>query len=157
MILVAGFYFHSSFYQIGLYSLLLVGGFVTFLVIGAARLIVAGELPRGRPRGELTFSLEAGDLLQRGVASVVVVPVEGPVHALVGQVVRGRFETGPEFGRYLVRDAARKFLSDVTDEDARAAGWRTAEDLRKGERGRRGWRPTDVVVLLRLERVGARS
>jgi len=51
ILLVAGFYFHGGFYSIGLYPLLLIGGFVTFLVINAARVILAGEAPRGRPIG----------------------------------------------------------------------------------------------------------
>ena len=47
MMLVAGFWFHGQFYQIGFTNLLIIGGFVTFLVIWAARLAMSGELPRG--------------------------------------------------------------------------------------------------------------
>src|SRR6059036_3913353 len=58
LVLVAGFWYHREFYQIGFTNLLIIGGFVTFLVIWAARLALSGELPRGRPRG--------ADLLHRG-------------------------------------------------------------------------------------------
>src|SRR3989304_1278623 len=99
IVLVAGFYFHSAFYSVGLYPLLLIGGFVTFLVILGARLILLGELPRGRPAGELTFGLEEGDRVQRQIVSLVVLPVEGRDVPVVGQAVPGRDETGSEFGR----------------------------------------------------------
>src|SRR5947208_2433167 len=38
LVLVAGFWYHREFYQIGFTNLLIIGGFVTFLVIWAARL-----------------------------------------------------------------------------------------------------------------------
>src|SRR5207244_4024207 len=53
LVLVAGFWYRREFYQIGFTNLLIIGGFVTFLVIWAARLAMSGELPRGRPSGEL--------------------------------------------------------------------------------------------------------
>ena len=45
LVLVAGFWYHREFYQIGFTNLLIIGGFVTFLVIWAARLALSGELP----------------------------------------------------------------------------------------------------------------
>src|SRR5256712_8251132 len=97
LVLVAGFWYHREFYQIGFTNLLIIGGFVTFLVIWAARLALSGELPRGRSRGELTFSVEEGDHLIQAVARLVVRPSEGPIVPGVGHVVRALYETGPEF------------------------------------------------------------
>src|SRR2546430_11721651 len=77
LVLVAGFWYHREFYQIGFTNLLIIGGLVTFLVIWAARLALSGELPRGRPRGELTFSVEEGDRLLKAVARPIVRPSEG--------------------------------------------------------------------------------
>src|SRR2546422_11616381 len=77
LVLVAGFWYHREFYQIGFTNLLIIGGIVTFLVIWAARLALSGELPRGRPRGELTFSVEEGDRLIKAVARLVVRPSGG--------------------------------------------------------------------------------
>src|SRR5213080_2542535 len=74
LVLVAGFWYHREFYQIGFTNLLIIGGLVTFLVIWAARLALSSELPRGRPRGELTFSVEEGDRLLKAVARLVVRP-----------------------------------------------------------------------------------
>src|SRR5256884_8791541 len=85
--LVAGFWFHSEFYQIGFAILLIIGGVVTFLVIWAARLALSGELPRGRPRGELAFSVEEGDRLLKDLAPLVVRPAEGMSLPGVGYTV----------------------------------------------------------------------
>src|SRR5256885_8821909 len=104
LVLVAGFWYHREFYQIGFTNLLIIGGFVTFLVIWAARLALSGELPRGRPRGELTFSVEEGDHLIKAVARLVVRPSEGTTVPGVGHVVRALYETGPEFGRLFIED-----------------------------------------------------
>jgi hypothetical protein len=155
VLLVLGFWFHSEFYQLGLTSLALVGGFVTFLVIGAARLAISGELPKGRPVGDLTFSLEEGDRILRGVAATVVRPAEAARLPGVGQVVRAKYDTGPEFARLLVMDARRSYLSDLTEQDARDAGFRTASDLRGSAAGRGSWESGDVVTILRVRRLGA--
>src|SRR5947199_757823 len=72
LVLVAGFWYHREFYQIGFTNLLIIGGFVTFLVIWAARLAMTGELPRGRPSGELALTLEEGDRRLKRVARSVV-------------------------------------------------------------------------------------
>src|SRR2546426_1826090 len=79
LVLVAGFWYHREFYQIGFTNLLIIGGFVTFLVIWAARLALSGELPRGRPRGELTFYVVGGGRLLQAVERVVVRALEGTI------------------------------------------------------------------------------
>src|SRR5256885_342539 len=148
LVLVAGFWYHREFYQIGFTNLLIIGGFVTFLVIWAARLAMTGELPRGRPSGELSFTLEEGDRLLKRVARSVVRPSEELAAPSVGHVVRAKYETGTEFARLLIEDARRAFLSDLTDEDAHQAGFRSAADLREAGASRWGWRPPDVVAIL---------
>ncbi len=155
LVLVAGFWYHREFYQIGFTNLLIIGGFVTFLVIWAARLALSGELPRGRPRGELTFSVEEGDRLLKAVARVVVRPSEGTTVPGVGHVVRARYDTGPEFARLFIEDARRAFLADLTDADARQAGYRTAAELRETGAARWRWRASDTVTVLRVRAMGA--
>jgi len=155
LVLVAGFWYHREFYQIGFTNLLIIGGFVTFLVIWAARLALSGELPRGRPRGELTFSVEEADRVRKAVARLVVRPSEGTTIPGVGHVVRAMYETGPEFGRLYIEDARRAFLSDLTDADARQAGYRTAAELREMGAARWRWRPSDTVTVLRVRPLGA--
>src|SRR5256886_7037063 len=51
LVLVAGFWFHREFYQIGFANLLIIGGVVPFLLIWAARLPLSREFPPGPPPG----------------------------------------------------------------------------------------------------------
>src|SRR2546426_2326406 len=125
LVLVAGFWYHREFYQIGFTNLLIIGGVVTFLVIWAARLALSGELPRGRPRGELAFSVEEGDRLLNDLSPLAVPPAEGTPVPGVGYTSRAKYETGPEFGRLLIEDARRAYLADLTAYDARQAGFRS--------------------------------
>ena len=154
LVLVAGFWFHREFYQIGFANLLIIGGVVTFLVIWAARLALSGELPRGRPRGELAFSVEEGDRLLKDLARLVVRPAERTSVPGVGYTVRAKYETGPEFGRLLIEDARRAYVADLTEEDARQAGFRSAAELRNAGNARWGWRPSDVVTVMRVHPLG---
>src|SRR3989442_13573917 len=142
-VLGAGFWFHLEFYQIGFTNLLILGGFVTFLVIWAARLAMTGELPRGRPSGELAFTLEEGDRLLKRGARFVVRPSEDLGAPAAGHGVRAKYETGTEFARLLLQEAPRAFLSALTDEDARQAGFRSAADLREAGTSPWSWRPPD--------------
>jgi len=139
LVLVAGFWYHREFYQIGFTNLLIIGGFVTFLVIWS---------------GELAFTLEEGDRLLKRVARFVVRPSEGLGAPAAGHVVRAKYETGTEFARLLIEDARRAFLSDLTDEDARQAGFRSAADLRDAGTSRWRWHPEDVVTILRVRALG---
>src|SRR3989449_4768660 len=77
LVLVAGFWFHREFYQIGFANLLIIGGGAPFLVIWAARLALSGELPRGPPRGGLAFSVAEGGRLLKGLAPPLVPPAPG--------------------------------------------------------------------------------
>jgi hypothetical protein len=155
LLLVAGFWFHRDFYQIGFTNLLIIGGFVTFLVIWATRLAMSGELPRGRPSGELTFSVEEGDRLLKNVARLVVRPAEGTTVPGVGHVLRAKYDTGPEFARLLIEDARRSFLADLTDDEAHQAGFQSAATLRESGAAKWRWRPSDIVTVLQIRRLGA--
>lgn len=148
VVLVFGFWEHRNFYQIGFTNLLLLGGLVTFLVILGFRLALSGELPRGRPRGELTFSLVEGDRLLRGIAEVAICPAESADLPRVGQVVWAKYETGHTFGRLQVVDGTRKLLTDVTEEEARLAGYPSAAALREAGVSRWKWTSRDLVAVL---------
>ncbi len=157
MVLVFGFWVHREFYQYGLFNLLVVGGLVTFLVIQGFRLAFSGELPRGKPRTEMTFSLEEGDRILRNAMGLVVRPLEAEPLPHVGQLVRAKYETGPELGSLLILDGGRKFLADLTDEEAKLAGYRSAAELREMGGSRWHWRPEEIVAFVRFRRVGVRS
>ncbi len=149
VVLVAGFWFHREFYQIGFYPLLLAGGFATFLVIAAARFAIRGEF-LGRTRATLTLSLEDGERLVQRRASLAILPADTPIPR-VGAHTVARFETGPAFGRYRLADAYRKALGDLEPDEIRDAGFRTVEELRRAWTAKAPWRTDSVVLLARLE------
>ncbi len=155
VVLVFGFWEHRNFYQVGFTNLLILGGLVTFLVILGFRLALSGDLPRRRPRGELTFTLEEGDRLLRGGADLAVRPADTEGLPLAGQVVWAKYDTGRTFGRLLVVDGSRKVLADLTEDEARKAGYPSAVGLREAGAARWNWKPDDVVTVLALRPLGA--
>ncbi len=154
VVLVFGFWEHRNFYQIGFTNLLLLGGLVTFLVILGFRLALSGDLPRRRPRGELLFTLDEGDRILRGGAELAVRPLSLEPTPTVGQVVWAKYDTGRRFGRLLVVDGSRKILADVSDEEARGAGFASAAELRSAGASRWKWKADDLVALLKIRHVG---
>ncbi|HYM40856.1 MAG TPA: hypothetical protein VEY12_12080 [Thermoplasmata archaeon] len=154
VVLVFGFWEHRNFYQIGFTNLLILGGLVTFLVILGFRLALSGDLPRRRPLGELAFTLDEGDRILRGGAELTIRPLRDEAFPVVGQVVRATYDTGREFGRLLVVDGTRKLLADLTEDEARRAGYRTAAELRDAGMVRWRWKPGDLVAILRLRPLG---
>lgn len=157
IVLVFGFWEHRNFYQIGFTNLLLLGGLVTFLVILGFRAALSGDLPRRRPRGELAFTLDEGDRLLRGGAELTIRPLSEADLPLVGEVVWAKYQTGLPFGRLLVVDGTRKILADVTDEEARKAGFGSAADLREAGIARWRWRSRDLVAVLKVRSLGGRT
>ncbi len=151
MILVFGFWEHRNFYQFGLPLLLVGGGLVTFLVILAFRMAISGQFPHGRDKGEVVMSAMEGDGLRRGTTEMLIRRAEDLNLLIVGRIVRGRYDTGKDFGRLRVLDGTRKRLADVTDEEARKAGYRSAAELCGATGMGRG---QDLVAVLRVERVG---
>ena len=156
VVLVFGFWEHRNFYQIGFTNLLLLGGLVTFLVILGFRLALSGDMPRRRPKGELTFTLDEGDRLLRGGAEIAVRPADRVPTPVVGQWLWAKYDTGRAFGRLLVVDGTRRILADVTDEEACKAGYASAAELREAGRTRWKWTPRDLVAVLRLRIEGAK-
>ncbi len=150
MVLVFGFWEHRSFYQYGLPTLLLGGGLATFLVILAFRLALSGQIPHRRPVDEISLPVSQVDGILRGTVELVICPAESCRIAAVGRLVRGRYEAGPDFGRLRVLDATRKRAVDLTDGEARRAGYRSAADFRAQGRSK----PDGIVAILRIQPLG---
>jgi len=152
MALVAGFWFHAEFYQLGLLPLLLVGGLAVLLVVLSARILLAGPLPLGR-RPVLVLDAEDGATVRSGARQLLVLPAGAPVPPS-GAYAEARSVSGARLGNLYVRRVYRRRLEDVTQDEAVAAGHRDAETLRRrasAKAGREG-----LVTLVRVELSGGR-
>lgn len=151
VLLVAGFYFHSTFYSMGLVPLLILGGLVTTFVVAAFRFVLTGELPRGPAVGDLEFPLQVGNAVLQGAVRASIIPLERDT-PLVGEILRARYPTGLEFGRLLVEDVARVYASDLSADDARKAGHLDRDTLRASDG--EDLAPDSVVALVSFRRLG---
>ena len=151
MVLVFGFWEHRNFYQFGLPVLLVGGGLVTFLVILAFRVALSGRFPHGWATGDLVLSEAEEDGLRRGTIGSLIRDAEDPDLPPVGSMVRGRYASGAAASRFTILDGRRAALADVTDEEARGAGYASAADL---SRTMGMPRPQGIVAILRVARLG---
>jgi len=156
LLLVLGFYLHSNFYSLGLAPLILVGTASTFLVMSAGRVIVSGRMPRAKPTGDLTFRPEEAQRLVATQNPVFIAPLESDVPC-AGETVRADDESGVEFARLLTVDCQRKFVSDVTPEEARSAGFSSLGAFRAVAREEWGLGPDGTVSVIDFRHAGAGS
>ncbi|MGQ0797342.1 MAG: hypothetical protein ACT4OI_05720 [Methanobacteriota archaeon] len=154
LLLVLGFYVHSSFYALGFVPLIVAGTTVTFLVITAGRAIVVGRMPRSKPAGDLTFRPEQAQGLLATQNAAFIASLESEV-PFVGEMIRADDESGVEFARLLTVDCRRKFVSDVTAEDARRAGFSSLEAFLAVARDEWGLDPDGTVSVVDFRHVGA--
>lgn len=150
MVLVFGFWEHRQFYGFGLPVLLVGGGLVTMLVILGFRMAFSGQLPHARPTGQLSFTPEQGERILRRVTEATIRPADEPTLPTIGSVVRARYDGGREFARLRITEGTRKPLRDVSDAEARAAGYGSTADLRLATGATR---PDGLVAILRFELV----
>jgi len=152
VLLVSGFWFHGSFYELGLVPLLLVGGLATFFVLLIVRASSSGRLWRRRPHGDVIVRREQAAAIASGEASLMILPIDAPVPP-PGSVANARVsEAHPPIAEIQVRDFRRRLLADVGEGDARAAGYAGAEAFRRGwSEGRRAG-PDEIVLLLEFRR-----
>jgi len=152
MILVAGFWFHSEFYQIGFVPLVLVGGAVTFCVLLALRALQQGRLWRARPRGSLPFTREAAERVLSGTQTLAILPVDAAIPT-PGSVARAMIAaTGQPVANVRVRDVRRRLAGDVRDAEAAAAGFEGADAFRKAWSRGRHRNPRDLVAIVEFRR-----
>jgi NADH:ubiquinone oxidoreductase subunit 6 (subunit J) len=156
IVLVAGFWFHAEFYQIGFYPLLLLGGFVTFLVVISVRALATGSFRRRRAQGAIPLTREAGERVLAGTQTMAILPAASEVPP-VGTVANAVVVTsGQQVARVAIKDLRRRLAADVRDDEAAAAGFDSAEEfVRVWTRGRKT-DPREVVLLVRFKREAAR-
>lgn len=156
LLLVLGFYLHSNFYSLGFAPLVLGGTVLTFLVMSAGRVILSGRMPRGKPAGDLTFRPEEAQRLVATQNAAFIAPLESNVPC-AGETIRAEDESGVEFARLLTVDCQRKFVSDVTSDEAWRAGFSSLGAFRAVAREEWGLDPdgTVSVVEFRHTEVGS--
>ncbi|HEV8594776.1 MAG TPA: hypothetical protein VGR51_04515 [Thermoplasmata archaeon] len=151
VVLVAGFWFHGEFYQIGLVPLLVVGGFVTFLVILALRALSPGGVRR-RAHGVLRLPRESAERIAAGTQTLAILSIEDepPVQGAVARTVVAA--TGQVVGVVRVRDVRRRLAADLHEEELAAAGFDDMEEFRSAWSRGRAWNPREIVTLVEVRR-----
>lgn len=152
-VIVAGFWFHQEFYRLGLVPLLVLGGFMVFLVIMVTRSILSGALPRRRAREELVLSVAEADAIPHRAEGVVIAPA-APDLPHLGAVVRIVTEGGALYGTMRVVNAHRTLLGDLTQEDIQCAGYANPSAFRKSWQARRPWLAEEPVTVISLAHLG---
>ena len=152
VILVVGFWFHREFYQIGFGPLVLIGGFVTFLVILATRALGRGVLWRGHARGSLAFSRPTVERILAGTQTSAILPLDTQVPP-AGSLTRVLVSDSQEaVAEVRVSDVRRRWAADVREDEAAAAGFDGVDAFRVAwARGGR-WKPQDLVLLVDFRR-----
>ncbi len=156
LVLVVGFWFHREFYQIGLYPLMAIGGFVTFLVIIATSWVLSGGLPARRAKTDLVVSPAEGESIARRETSTLVAPAAESVPR-PGMTVRVVTETGASYGTARVVSAFRTLLEDLALDDIRDAGHANVKAFRAMWESSRRWKSEEPVTVLRLMRIGGKA
>ena len=150
VLLVAGFWFHGSFYDLGLVPLLFLGGLATFFCLLVVRASSSGRLWRRRPRGELAFRREQGPALIAGTVTLGIFPLNTRVPA-AGSVVKATVEgTSHHVTRLEVLDIRRRLVADLREEDAQAAGCEGLEEFLRAWSEGRPWDPREIALVLDL-------
>lgn len=155
VVLVAGFWFHGEFYALGLYPLLLIGGFVTFLVVLSMRAAMTGSLARGRVRGTITVSRDDCERILAGTQTLAILPLDAKVPAagtMAKAVIAG---SEAALARVTIRDVRRRLAADIGEDEAAAAGYEGCEDFRRRWVGGQ-WKPRDLVLLVTVRREASR-
>ena len=152
VLLVGGFWFHGSLYELGLVPLLLVGGLATFFVLLIVRASGSGQLWQRRPAGDVTVRREQAAAIASGEASLTILPL-GTRVPLPGSVANARVSgADPPIARVEIRDFHRQLVADVGEDEARAAGYAGAEAFRRTWSEGRPARPDEIVLLLEFRR-----
>jgi len=128
MIMVIGFFYHGTFYQIGLIPLVIIGGVVVFIVIKIISWANSSLSVKRKGRvGTLLFKADR-------ISSVLY----GEVKSTVRPLKKGRLRvdmlcsvkatlSGKPAGLVLITDIRRKRLFDLSDTEAKAEGLSSAK------------------------------
>jgi len=153
MFLVAGFWFHAAFYDLGLGPLLLVGSLAVVLVVAAVRLAFSRRPLGARGAAEIQIDPGTGERLRTGGATLLIRPVTSTTPP-PGSLARAVYPHGGTAGHVRVRRTYRRLAADLTEREATEAGHRGLAAFIEREKGAGRWNPEDVLTLVHLEPVG---
>jgi len=150
VVLVAGFWFHGTFYELGLYPLLLVGGLATFLVLLTLQAVATGKPFRRRPRWSLSLPRESVGRGLAGTQTVAIVSLGASIPP-AGSVANVVLETDRTVARMKVEDIRRCLAEDLEESDAVAAGFKGLEDFRGVWSRGHARDPQEILVLVQFQ------
>jgi len=123
MALVAGFWFHGEFYQVGLYPLMLIGGLSVLLVVAGMRMALSkGPLLK---RYALEVGIDERDMtgLVTGTQTTVMFPAQTElprIGELCFLVANSSQSSSRKHGRYaFVTAGKRVYAEELTDDKTR--------------------------------------
>lgn len=153
VVLVAGFWWHGNFYQLGFWPLLLLGGAAVYIVMKVAQWATGDYgLARRPPDGYIVVSADETGPIRSETKTAVVRPArKGRIRP--GKVYDARLHVASRkpFAKLAVTDVYRKRVADVTEAEARADGAVSLYEWRK--RWKERWGDTDLVRVARFRAV----
>ncbi len=130
VVLVAGFWFHQTFYQLGLYPLLLLGGLATFMVIISGHFALSSRPSWRRPSRTIGLTPEEGEHLILGTSSLLTLQPQAGSELRAGTVVSAKYAHGSSTIAVLrIKESYRKLPADISEEEIRALGFQTRQNL----------------------------
>jgi len=152
IVLVAGFWFHSEFYKLGLYPLLLIGGFVVFLMISALRATATVPFLRKRPSSTLIFSREEGNKILNGIKTKALLPLGLGESIKIGSLCSAGIEpNGRSLATLRIKDSYRKLLADLTEEEILSSGYESLDNFKEEWKKRDALNPDELVQVIDFE------
>lgn len=148
VILVAGFWFHSTFYQYGFLPLLAVGGIVTLLIIVVtSRTLAVKPLFRPRAKGSLEFSEKDKDAIVNGRKRLHVIPFRSGKFPRLNTLCAAE-SGGERFARLYITDVQRMLASDFAEGELAPAGFGSAEEFWKSLGNGAGTGRNDMIYVI---------
>ena len=148
--LVAGFWFHGTFYELGLIPLLLVGGLVTFLVLLSLQRLAAGRPLRRRARWSLSLPREAVGRGLDGTQTVAIVSLGASVPP-AGSVANVVLDEERPVARMRIEDIRRCLAEDLVESDVVAAGYKGLEDFQAARSRGSARDPREILLLVTFQ------
>jgi len=148
MIMVIGFFYHGTFYQIGLIPLVIIGGVVVFIVIKIISWANSSLSIKRKGRvGTLLFKSDRISSILYGEVTTTIRPLKkGRLKVDMLCSVKATL-SGKPAGTVLIKDIRRKRLIELTDKEMKGEGM-TAERFKEEFMKRYGGTEEQIVRVI---------